>query len=222
MGKGMKNKKVITIAVTALLLTVGILGGVLGYLSTVPKTDEVYDRVVELIEASYELNTVFYGAGLPVYKTDSTYAEIAHLYFDFQYLGDYEIVTEYAKFLSEDQIKEAAEKVYSRDYLENVLYNSAFVGYAIEDGKGGAAYAAARYLEDGDWIYQSVGQNDYLKDGMRIYDYSSMKVVAPSTKSSCYISIESYLPAQPDVILRDTLHLVKQEDGKWYLDSFTG
>ena len=218
----MMNKKKTIIICTAALLTVAVLGGVIGYLSTVPKTDEVYDRVVELIEASYELNTVFYGAGLPVHKTDSAYADFSHLYFDFQYLGDYEIVSEYAKFLSQDQIKEAAEKVYSKEYLENVLYNSAFVGYAIEDGKGGAAYAASRYLEDDQWIYQSVGGNDYLKSGMRIYDYSSMKVIAPSTASSCYISIDSYLPDQPDVIIKDTLHLVKQADGLWYLDTFTG
>ena len=217
----MNKKKIIITAIVALLV-VGITGGVFAYLSTVPKTDELYDRVVELIEASYELNTVFYGAGLPVHKTDSAYADFSHLYFDFQYLGDYEIVTEYAKFLSEDEIKSAAEKVYSKDYLENVLYNSAFVGYAVEDGTGGAAYAASRYLEDSEWIYQSVEQNNYLTGGMRIYDYSSMRVVAPSTREACYIEIDSYLPDQPDNVMRDRLRLVKQEDGLWYLDSFTG
>ena len=217
----MNKKKIIITAIVALLV-VGITGGVLVYFSTVPKTDEVYDRVVELIEASYELNTVFYGAGLPVHRTDSAYADFSHLYFDFQYLGDYEIVTEYAKFLSEDAIKSAAEKVYSKAYLETVLYNSAFVGYAVEDGKGGAAYAAARYLEDSEWIYQSTEKNDYLGNGMRIYDYASMRVVAPSTKEACYVEIDSYLPDQPDLIMRDRLRLVKQEDGLWYLDSFTG
>ena len=216
------NRKKIVIVAVAVLLVGATLGGVLGYVATIPKTDEIYDRVVELIEASYELNTVFYGTGLPVYKTDSAYAEFSHLYFDFQYAGDYEIVSEYAKFLSEEEIKKAAEKVYGKEYLESVLYNSAFVGYAIEDGKGGAAFAKPRYLEDGEWIYQSVDQNDYLKNGMRIYDYSTMKVIAPSTKKACYISIESYLPGQPDLVMKDTLHLVKQEDGLWYLDSFTG
>jgi hypothetical protein len=218
----MMNKKRLIIAATVALLLVGTLGGVLGYTATIPKTDEIYDRVVELIEASYELNTVFYGAGLPVHKTDSAYAEFSHLYFDFQYLGDYEIVTEYAKFLSEDEIRSAAEKVYSKNYLETVLYNSAFVGYAVEDGKGGAAFAAPRYLEDNEWIYQSVDQNNYLKGGMRVYDYSSMRVIAPSNKKACYVSIDSYLPEQPELITSDTLRLVRQDDGLWYLDSFTG
>ena len=57
---------------------------------------------------------------------------------------------------------------------------------------------------------------------MRIYDYSSMRVVAPSTREACYIEIDSYLPDQPDNVMRDRLRLVKQEDGLWYLDSFTG
>ena len=138
----MMNKKKIIIAAVAVLLLVGTLGGVLGYLATVPKTDEVYDRVVELIEASYELNTVFYGAGLPVYKTDSAYADFSHLYFDFQYLGDYEIVTEYAKFLSEEEIKTAAEKVYSKSYLES-LYASIFDGVLVNE-TGSTLFA--RYL----------------------------------------------------------------------------
>ncbi len=219
---GMMSKKKILIVAIAAILLVATLGGVLVYLSTIPKTDEIYDRVVELIEASYELNTVFYGEGLPVYKTDSAYAEFSHLYFDFQYVGDYEIVTEYAKFLSEEEIKSAAEKVYSKDYLEKVLYNSAFIGYAIEDGKGGAAFAEPRYLEDNEWIYQSVEKNNYLNHGMRIYDYSTMKVVAPSTAKACYVSIESYLANQPDLVMQDTIRLVKQDDGLWYLDSFTG
>ena len=217
----MKTRKIIILTVVCLLL-VGIVGGSV-YYATVPKVDEVYDRVVELIEASYELNTVFYGAGLPVHKTDSAYAEFSHLYFNFQYKGDYEIVTEYAKFLSEEEIKLAAEKVYSKDYLENVLYNNAFVGYAIEDGAGGAAYASSRYLEDSEWIYQAVNENDnYLKGGMRIYDYSTMKIVAPSNSKVCYVSIESYLPDNPSVVMTDSLRLVKQDDGLWYLDSFTG
>ena len=84
------NKKRIIIIATAIMLVVATVGGVLVYSATVPKTEDVYDRVVELIEASYELNTVFYGAGLPVHKTDSAYAEFSHLYFDFKYEGDYE------------------------------------------------------------------------------------------------------------------------------------
>ena len=187
-----------------------------------PKVEEIYDRVVELIEASYELNTVFYGAGLPVYKEDSTYAEFTHMYFDFEYQGEYEIVSEYAKFFSDQSIKDAAEKIYSTAYLEDVLYPNAFVGYAIADGTGGSAFAYARYLDDGDALHQAIHDKDYLTNGMRVYDYSTMKIVSPSKADAIYVSIESWLPSDPSNIMTDPIRLVLQDDGEWYLDSFTG
>ena len=116
--------------------------------SRAPAVEEIYDRVVELVEASYDLNTVFYGAGLPVYKTDSEYAEFTHMYYDFAHKGSYEYVMPRAQFLSEEQIRTAAEKVYSKDYLENVIYPASFVGYAIDDGMGDAAYAYSRYMQE--------------------------------------------------------------------------
>ena len=186
-----------------------------------PKTEEIYDRVVELIEASYELNTIFLGEGLPVYEKGSDYAEMMHLYYQFEHPG-YEVVSQYAKFKSEEEIRIAAKKVYGEAYLEDVLYNNAFVGYAIEDGSGGSAIAQARYYDDGKWIYSFEDYKAYLTGGMRIYDYSTMKVVSPSRKDSCTVSIQSYLPNAPETVLNDTLRLVKQDDGLWYLDSFTG
>lgn len=187
-----------------------------------PKLEDVYDRVVELIEASYELNNVFFGAGLPVYESDSTYAELLHLYFDFSEAGDYEIVSEHTKFASESEIKEAAEKVYSTAYLEDVLYPNAFVGYAIDDGTGGSAFAYARFYEESNAFYQSTHNENYLKNGTRIYDYSTMKIVSPSKSDAIYVSIESYLPSDPTNISTDPIRLVLQDDGQWYLDSFTG
>ena len=215
-----KTKKIIIIAIAVCLLFGSLTCFAVCSMSK-PKTEDVYDRVVELIEASYELNTVFLGAGLPVYNTDSEYANITHLYYNFEHTG-YEIVTDYAKFKSEEEIKIAAEKVYSKAYLEDILYNNAFVGYAIEDGSGGSAIAEARYLDDGEWIYRSTGDKNYLTGGMRIYDYSTMKVISPSNKDACTISITSYLPNDPTNILNDTIRIVKQDDGLWYLDSFTG
>ena len=216
-----KKQRIIAISVAACLVVAITLGVLWLALWRAPRVDDIYDRVVELVEASYEINTVFLGAGLPVYAADSQYAELNHLYFDAQY-DDYEVVTNYTKFISEQDVRDAAEKVYSKDYLEKVLYNNAFIGYAIDDGTGNAAYAAARYLDENGQLYQSVSATNYLTGGMRVYDFSTMKVVAPSNAKVCYISIESYLPSNPAIILRDNLRLVLQEDGQWYLDSFAG
>ena len=188
--------------------------------SRAPAVEEIYDRVVELVEASYDLNTVFYGAGLPVYKTDSEYAEFTHMYYGFAQKGSYEYVMPRAQFLSEEQIRTAAEKVYSKDYLENVIYPAAFVGYAINDGMGDAAFAYARYMQENDSFYQSTQDESYI-DGMRVYDYSTMQVVKPSKADACYVTMLSWLEDQPETVTSVRLRLVLQDDGMWYLDSFT-
>ena len=113
------------------------------------------------------------------------------------------------------------EIIRKQDYLENVIYPAVFDGYAIEDGAGGFAFAFSRYLEEDGWIYRSTKDENYLR-GMRVYDYSTMKVVRPSTQKACYVEIDSWLDNQPDVVTAVRLRLVLPDDGKWYLDSFTG
>ena len=226
MKRSLKNltpkKRNIAVSVACCLL-VGITLGVLWLsLWRAPHVDDIYDRVVELVEASQELNVVFYGAGLPVYAIDSHYADVNHLYFDSEYGDSYEIVTNYTKFTSEQDIRDAAEKVFSKAYLESVLYPAAFVGHAIDDGTGSAAYATPRYLDENGRLYQSTESQNYLTQGVRVYDFSTMKIVAPSNANVCYVTIDSYLSSAPDQILKDRIRLVLQDDGQWYLDSFTG
>ncbi len=216
----MSKQKKLLIAAIAILLVLAIGFGVVWFLFLrAPRLDSIYDRVVELVEGSYRVNTVFYGAGLPVYRTDSAYADFTHLYFDFDYMGSYEIVSEGSEFISSLDIQRAAEEVYSKAYLEEVLYPLAFEGYAIEGG-GKADYAFARYLEDEEWIYQATSSENYLK-GMRIYDYSTMKIVYPSNSNSCYVEMDSWLENEPERVISVRLRLILQ-DGEWFLDSFTG
>ncbi len=205
------------------LLTLCLLSScmMLASCSRAPSEEEIYDRVVELIEGSHALNTVFYGAGLPVYAADSVYADFTHMYYGFQYTKSYEIVTEEAAFLSEEEIKQAAERIYSRGYLQEVIYPAVFDGYAIDDGMGDATVSPARYLTDGEYFCRSVHDTDYLT-GMRIYDYSTLKVIRPSNAEACTISLDSWLESDPAAVLEVNLRLALGEDGQWYLDSFTG
>ena len=202
-----------------LLLTLCMLSTVLFTFSAcarAPRLEEIYDRVVELIDASYEVNTVFYGDGLPVWKTDSDFAEFSHLYFDFPYVGDYEQVKHQANFSKIDEIKIAAARVYSLDYLESALFPAAFDGLAIE-----GSVASSRYLEEKGILYQSTTQSFDIK-GVPIYDYSTMKVVPIGKKGSCLVEIEYFLDISPDVRAVASLRLSLEEDGQWYLASFTG
>lgn len=188
--------------------------------ATPPAVEDIYDRVVELIEASYEVNTVFYGPGLPVYETNSKYAQVRRMYYNFDKLGSYEFVTEYAKFMGEEEIMLAAEKVYSAGFLNDVLAMAAFTGYASNDGAGGVDYMYARYLEDETWFYQSTADNTHYT-AMRVYDYSTMQVLSLGRSDACKISMDSWLEDSPEQVETVELSLLLQ-DGEWYLDSFSG
>ncbi|MBQ2734903.1 MAG: hypothetical protein IJF33_03640 [Clostridia bacterium] len=215
-------KKIFVLLLTACVLF-GSVAAFSGCSSKAPSVEEIYDRAVELIEASYAINTVFYGAGMPVYKTDSAYAEFTYLYFGSQYAGEYEIVKDFSAFSSVDAFKAAANKVYSTAYLEDVLYPYAFEGHMIGNGIGGAVMFDARYIEEDGVLYQSTDSGyDLMQNrGRCIYDYSTMTVVSPSNETMCFLEIASWPEGSPDQISVNEVRLVLQ-DGEWFLDSFTG
>ena len=188
---------------------------------------DVYDRVVYLIEKSYEINTVIYGPGLPSYVRGSDFSELNHIYFGLLENGSYEYVTERSKFQSVDEIKARAEKVYSKGFLEDVIYKTLFDGYAVEDGAGGAVVGLARYGVVGDKFTVNVERDEdgidknILFTSMRIYDYSTMQVRSLGREDACVVSMDSILPETPDKVENVELKLALQ-DGEWYLDSFSG
>ena len=212
-----KSTKILIFSISAVvLITVGIL--LWYFFLSPPKLEDVYDRVVDLVEESQEINTVFYGPGLPVHPTNGEYADFTHMYFNFPYKGSYEIVTDQSKFISVMAIQVKAEQVYSKSYLESVLYPFAFTGYAVDNVGGNIS--VARYLEDEEWIYQATSGENYL-EGTRVYDYSTMKVSAFGNSKAFYVTMDSWLEGSPDKIEKVRLRIV-QQDGQWYLDSFTG
>lgn len=215
----MNTKRIVSLT-CALILSACALFGATSCAGRAPTTSQIYDRVVELVEGSYEINTVFYGAGLPVHETDSAYAEFMHIYYDFSQKGSYEMVTDKAIFLTSIEIKAAAEKIYSKAYLEDVIYPALFTGYAISDASGKPYFSNARYLEDQSWIYQFTGEKVTAASRL-IYDYSTMKVVKPSSGKLCFVEISCYPADAPEEARVRKLSLVLQ-DGEWYLDSFTG
>lgn len=216
----MKKQKTILCTACAILLLVGTLLSASSCSSRAPSTAEIYDRAVELIENAHTLNTIFYGEGLPVHALDSEYAEIMRIYQDDPNAGVYEAVSERAILLSALEIQYAAEKVYSKDYLEEVIYPALFTGYAINGADGRPHFSHARYLEEREWIYQYAG--DKITTASRlIYDFSTMRVVKPSSATLCFLEITCYPADAPEQARTRRLSLVLQ-DGEWYLDSFTG
>ncbi len=145
--------------------------------------------------------------------------------YDFYYTdsdpADYDYVSSDSEYQSIAQIKEAAQKVYSKEYLEKSVYESLFTGaVASEDTEG----LSARYIEHshatvGTILMQSNTYPPLVKE-TRKFDFSTAEIVKPSNKKLVNIEVETYLPSSPDnrTVVRVTLVLV---DGEWYLDSGT-
>ena len=177
-----------------------------------PDIDEVYDRLVQVIEASHEVNVLLFGAGLPVYTRGDAEDELVHRYFGMSDESR-EFVTPYAKYNSIADMQAAIAAVYSTEYRES-LYESLFTGYAADEM---SVMMPARFSEDDKFLYMSKYVDPLVK-GVRVYDYASMEIVEYSHASRLRVSIMSYTEDHPDVWKKVYLSFVF-ENGDWYLDS---
>jgi hypothetical protein len=122
------------------------------------------------------------------------------------------IATRSDKYLTVDDIKAAAEQVYSKSYLMSI-YETMFVGY-IDSGPTDMIYA--RYYEGADGLMILKEANVWVT-AKRIYDYDTMKIVRPSSANKITVLIDSHLEGQTE-ILPVRLSFILQ-NGEWYLNS---
>ena len=263
-----------------------------------PAYEEVEERFIALVEASYTVNKILFGEGLPTYAreyepTDSVFITEGEngkkVYTYYHYLEDEELgkVLSYKKgytgsarqyllvlttadetkgeavyfdaekgeyyytlsnykektpefpysqsdpetydfvrldcgYVTIDDIKTVAEKVYSKDYLESSVYDALFTGAVTdEDLKG----LSARYIEygegaDGDVYLMKSNEYEPLITETRKFDFSTARVVKPGNKSLVNIEVETYLESNPEYRLTLRITMVRQ-DGEWYLDNAT-
>lgn len=199
------------VEIIAILLVFAIALPLVSCSSKAPELDGIKERLVFLIEESKELNVLFFGNGLPVYRKDDILTDRKMVYFNGD-IGGYERVMENTAYLSIDEMKAAAESIYSDDYLSEI-YESAFDGIMV-----GNSNAYVRFYDNGEWIYQNVNKGNFTLNE-RIYDYSTMEIVEPSTSDYINVSLESYSISDGE---RRTVYLsFVYEDDNWYLDSPT-
>ena len=204
--------------ILTVLLALSLLGGIvlgLGSCSaseSAPEIDEVYDRLVQVIEASHDVNVLLFGAGLPVYPRGDAEDALVHRYYG---MSDesIEYVTPYAKYGSIAEMQTAIAAVYSTEYRES-LYESLFTGYAAGEM---SVIMPARFSEDDRFLYMS-RYVDPLVSGVRVYDYARMEITEYSHASRLRVAIPSYTEDRPDEWKTVYLSFV-YENGDWYLDS---
>ncbi len=139
---------------------------------------------------------------------------------------NYDYVSVDSKYISIEAIKEAAEKVYSKDYLESI-YESLFVGIASVDADAKLDSLSARYIEyagtdlsDSTPVLMQSNTYEPLVSETRIFDFSTARVVKPGSKSFVNIEVSSYLESKPEERIRVRVSMVLV-DGVWYLDNGT-
>ena len=76
--------------------------------STAPELDDVKERLVYLIEESKELNVIFFGIGLPVYRRDTAISDRKTVYTN-ESLGGYDRLSENSQYITIDAMKSEAE-----------------------------------------------------------------------------------------------------------------
>jgi hypothetical protein len=182
-----------------------------GCAQDMPDVAAVYDTVVDLIERSYAANDILYGYGLPVIDIGSEYAELNYTYSANDY-ANYEYVSELSPYVSVVSIREMLEEVYSTEFLAT-YYTTLFDGFMTGD-----TVFPARYYETGNWLYQSV-DIEPLVTWQRIYDYSTMRVIKPSSADYVTVEIDTHLEGD-DTVLPVKISMV-YERGGWYLDAPT-
>ena len=116
------KKSIFSIVLVLLIVVLGMSS----CSGSAPKIDEVRDRIVYLIEGSKEINILFFGSGLPIYRRDGLIETELGVYYDDEYTA-YNKVMENTRFKSIDDMKKAAERVYSENYLD-AIYETAFEG----------------------------------------------------------------------------------------------
>ena len=199
-------KRILSLALLALVLLTAVSCG------KAPTAEEIRPTLEALIEASYEINDIFFGEGLPAIERDSEYAIKNYVYY-MDEGGNYDYVTPDCPYQTTDDIKAAAEKVYSSGYLASI-YETSFIGVA--DPNAGMLYA--RYLDTDEGLKKS-NIHEAIITAKRIYDFDTMTVVKPSGSDFVNVEIDTHIEGSAD-ILRIRLTMVN-ENGEWRLDTPT-
>lgn len=164
--------------------------------------DEIKETAKTLIEASFELNEIYFGEGLASGGETSISSSL------------YSPVSEDCKYRSTTEIKAATQKVYTEDYCK-LLFKRGFEGSSLEDDTN---VVYARYIDDFDGrltVRKNLG-DEALKLG-RTYDFSTAKA-EKMKKDEAQISVVSLVDGKTDVTVTFTLRL---EKNGWRLDTPT-
>ena len=158
--------------------------------------EEALSLLKERIEASYELNDVYFGEGLRTdpYEENDSVVQYVYVAIDekYQYIED---------------IKAATEAVFSANMCGR-LYEKAFTGF--DDGQ---VIVYARYIEEGGVLTADVKYKGIKTERDFLFDTAK---ILKNTKNYVVFEIER---ANHDKLVR--IEMTLSPDGRWLLNSYT-
>ncbi len=168
----MKKSNIKVILASILLLALSLS---LASCSFPPELSEIRADIVTLMDKSVEINEILFGEGLAVEKRmESPFA-------------NYECVAFETGYFSVQDIKDAAEEVYTLEYLTQI-YEVTFTGKY--DSISGSIVRAKYTDSDGMLLKYKVEESEtgkvsanntvFLKGEPRTYDYTTLKIINPS------------------------------------------
>ncbi len=170
--------------------------------------DEIRSAAAELIEASYEINEIFFGEGLPSVEPEGTD------------MMKYLLIAEDSPYHTEEEIKSAALNVYSEDYCE-LLFERAFSGFSLdegdEDGLDTTKIVGARFVTYNDELVILPLEEDDIMKLDRTYDTENITVTKQKS-GTVILSVPSFIDGKASDNVSITM--IRTENG-WRLDSPT-
>ena len=176
---------------------------------------ELAEEYRALVEASYEINEIYYGSGLPFRQNESVMAQLAGVAEGTQgFRVSYMPVDESARYQTEEEIRTAAAAVYSPSMCEH-LNKLGFEG--IRDESTDTLVSFARFIEQDGVLTVRIDLAEESLPMGRTYDFDSMIVIADE-KNRVRAEFQSYMDGKPSDKVKITI--VRTADG-WRLDSPT-
>ena len=202
-----------------------LLAALLAVLTSCGGTDEaeIEAALEALIPASYELNEIYFGEGLPI----SNDREAAQAFYDSMGAGseislNYHPVDPECGYVSVEEIKAATLAVFSESYSD-YLFTMAFEGLSSVFDEGTEMQVTktvsyARYLDDTGMLTVRMDIPDEAMPLNRTYDTSDFTVIREKA-GYILVDVQSYVDGVPDQ--RVEVKLVKNAAGEYRLDSPT-
>lgn len=203
----MRKMRLLSLFLTLLLLGLALLSGCTPKAPPLEIDAETALAVVkDLVPRSYEMNVLFFGAGLPLSEAPTKDDDQT----------EYIAVSDDCGYASIAQIKTAAEEIYSKRYL-NGVYIAAFVGVTSVGEDGGLDTSVSpRYREIGGKL--TMDAHTAVNTNMR--GRLTVEAVTVESSTAEYVTTTALCRTEDGQSLTMTV-LLAYENGVWLLDSPT-